>query len=184
MVLVCYTLLTTKSCPDEMQSNSEGPASEVTQPWSAAMATTLLRVAAAVPGAGGHPQSEGSGGAPAAATRPGGVASSPGGTGGQGFSRQQLRRWRLWIAALPPKVPLAWAHCRDAGEALMPLGDEGIALEAAAVQQLMLESWPQVVLPPCPWSPLQHQLAMVPARCAVPFGPHALGLIGICVGRD
>jgi len=45
--------------------------------------------------------------------------------------------------ALPPKVPLAWAHCGDAGKALLPLGDEGIALEAAAVQQLMLKSWPQ-----------------------------------------
>lgn len=139
------------------------------------MATTLLHIAAAVkgtpslnvrpaasladrrkrrPGAGGRAQSYVSGGAPTAAaaatSSPGGVASTPGGISGKGFTRQQLRRWRQWIVALPPKVPLAWAHCGDAGKALLPLGDEGIALEAAAVQQLMLKSWPQVVLPSMP----------------------------------
>ena len=51
----------------------------------------------------------------------------------------QLRVWRHWAAALPPFVPLAFAHASEAE--ILALGDGDLAQEALAVQDLMLSSF-------------------------------------------
>jgi hypothetical protein len=45
---------------------------------------------------------------------------------------------RHWAAALPERVPLTFAHASEAQ--LRGVGDEGLADEALAVRQLMLDS--------------------------------------------
>lgn len=57
---------------------------------------------------------------------------------------EQLEIRRHWANALPPYVPLPWAHCEDAFQTVGSLGDEAMALEAAAVQDIMVASQLQV----------------------------------------
>lgn len=100
------------------QAGSSGEQAEPL-PWSARMARLLLDAA-------GTPQSEA-------------AAAGPADTGGREQHSRQEEAWRHWAAALPRSVPLAFAHA--SGAELRGVGDEGLADEALAVRQLMLDSY-------------------------------------------
>ncbi len=134
------------------------------------MATTLLHVVAAAAGAASIDIDPAVAQAAAASELP---LSAPSAVEGPGCpTRWQLRLWRYWAAGLPAGVPLPWVHCDDVEGALRDLGDEGMALEAAAVQALMDGSWPRARYPRrrLPFS--QRPMAFL----AVGAAPHACHL--------
>lgn len=111
-------------------------------PWSAAMALQILDVLADASSDGSQQQQQ-------REQRQQQVSAQAGDSDCSSMSQPKqsdpLTARQHWACALPAYVPLPWAHCEDAFETLEGLGDEAMALEAAAVQDLMNASQPQVL---------------------------------------